>query len=174
MKCDMNERLLFFKKNSWISLHTSSSAQEYTQNIIKRKVLAECRTEEVAAQLPNDYRQSFTAISTISADGSKFPPVFLAKGKTNQCHKQFDGMKSTPSSYFTHQEAILMKMQWFSILIVFTNGCSIRIAHWFLICISCKWDCYRKSQRIENQTYFYSNISNWHLSTIRYQDLRNS
>ena len=63
------------------------------------KTLAEKGSEEVNAQLPDDYRLTFTAIATITADGGKSPPVFLATGKTNACHKQFDGMTSDPTSY---------------------------------------------------------------------------
>lgn len=63
------------------------------------QTLAEKGSEEVDAQLPDDYRLTFTAIATITADGGKLPPVFLATGKTNACHKQFDGMTSDPTSY---------------------------------------------------------------------------
>ena len=39
--------------------------------------------EEVDGQLPDDYRKSFTVISTISASGMKYPPIFLAQGTSN-------------------------------------------------------------------------------------------
>ena len=67
---------------------------------VRGEVLAVKGKEEVDAQLPDDYRKSFTAIATISADGSKLPPLFLAKGSSNKCEKQFDGMKSSPDDYF--------------------------------------------------------------------------
>ena len=67
---------------------------------VRGKVLSIKGKEEVDAQLPDDYRKSFTAIATISADGSKLPPLFLAKGSTKNCEKQFDGMKSDPNDYF--------------------------------------------------------------------------
>ena len=63
------------------------------------KVLSITGKEEVDAVLPDDYKKSFTVISTIIANGSKLPPLFLAKGKTNQCHMQFDGMESHPQDY---------------------------------------------------------------------------
>ena len=65
----------------------------------KGEVLAETGTEEVAAQLPDDYRKSFTVMATIGADGTKYPPIFFAKGSTKMCHRQFDGMESDPSKY---------------------------------------------------------------------------
>ena len=68
--------------------------------VFKRgKVLSITGKEDVDAQLPDDYKKSFTVISTIVANGQKFPPIFLAKGKTNQCHGQFDGMESQPHDY---------------------------------------------------------------------------
>ena len=63
------------------------------------QVLSETGKEEVSAQLPDDYRQGFTAIATITADGKKLPPVFLATGKSEVCHKQFDGMRSKKDAY---------------------------------------------------------------------------
>ena len=58
------------------------------------KVLAQRGTEEVEAQLPDDFRRQMTVIATIKANGEKLPPLFLAKGTTNKCHQQFDGIKS--------------------------------------------------------------------------------
>ena len=55
--------------------------------------------EEVDGQLPDDYRKSFTVISTISASGMKYPPIFLAQGTSNLCHKQFKDMESDPNDY---------------------------------------------------------------------------
>ena len=65
----------------------------------KGEVLAEKGTEEVAAQLPDDYRKSFTVMATIGADGTKYPPVFFAKGSSMICHRQFSDMKSEPLKY---------------------------------------------------------------------------
>ncbi|KAH0805810.1 Mobile element protein [Histomonas meleagridis] len=62
-------------------------------------VLAERGKEEVDAKLPDDYRKTFTVIATISRSGNKYPPLFLAKGTTNQCHKQFSQMVSSASKY---------------------------------------------------------------------------
>ena len=62
-------------------------------------VLAEKGKEEVAAQLPEDYRKTFTTIATIRADGHKFPPIFLAQGKTIKCTSQFSEMKSPETDY---------------------------------------------------------------------------
>jgi len=61
-------------------------------------VLAEIGADEVAG-LPGDIRDKFTVISTISADGGKFPPLFLAQGKTDVCHRQFNGMTSPEDSF---------------------------------------------------------------------------
>ena len=66
---------------------------------LRGQVLAERGTEEVNAQLPDDYRKSFTALCTISASGKKFPPLFLATGKTPMCQQQFSEMKSPASEY---------------------------------------------------------------------------
>ena len=66
---------------------------------IRGEVLAERGSEEVSAQLPDDYRKSFTAIATIGADGSKYPPLFLAQGMTNKSIRQFDRMESNENSY---------------------------------------------------------------------------
>ena len=63
--------------------------------VFKRgEVFAEIGVEEVEAGLPDDFRKSFTVITTISAAGEKFPPLFLAKGKTPICHRQFNGMET--------------------------------------------------------------------------------
>ena len=72
---------------------------------VRGKVLAISGKEEVNAQLPGDYRQSFTAIATISADGGKLPPIFLAKGSTSTCEKQFEKMKSDPGDYIIYHSA---------------------------------------------------------------------
>jgi hypothetical protein len=64
------------------------------------QVLAITGKEEVDAQLPDDYRKSFTVIATISAEGGRHPPVFIAKGSTPLCERQFDGMTTNPSEYF--------------------------------------------------------------------------
>ena len=63
------------------------------------EILAITGKEEVDSVLPDDYRKSFTVIATISAAGEKYPPVFLAQGKTSLCHRQFDGMVSDPKDY---------------------------------------------------------------------------
>lgn len=63
------------------------------------KVLALTGKEDVDAQLPDDYKKSFTVIASITANGQKFPPIFLAKGTSNVCHRQFDGMESEDSAY---------------------------------------------------------------------------
>ena len=79
------------------TLNMDETAWNY---VYKRgKVLSIKGQEEIDASLPDDYRKSFTAISTISAAGRKFPPIFLATGKTLRCHHQFDGMESNPSDY---------------------------------------------------------------------------
>ena len=68
-------------------------------------MLAITGKEEVDAQLPDDYRKSFSVLATIGADGKKYPPVFIAKGKTNASEKQFDGMTSEPERYvLSHSE----------------------------------------------------------------------
>ena len=62
-------------------------------------VLAETGTESVNAQMTEDYRKSFTAFCTISANGDRLPPLFLAQGSTNACHQQFAGMSSEETKY---------------------------------------------------------------------------
>ena len=64
------------------------------------EVLAETATENVDAVLTDDHRKSFTAIGTIAASGDKFPPIFLARGKTDRCHAQFKNMTAKHSDYF--------------------------------------------------------------------------
>ena len=59
---------------------------------LRGEVLAEKGSEEVKAQLPDDYRKQFTVVATICANGNKYPPLFLAHGRTERCHQQFDGM----------------------------------------------------------------------------------
>ncbi len=66
------------------------------------QVLAITGKEEVDARLPDDYRKSFTVIATISASGDRYPPLFLAQGTTNACHKQFEGMLSEDEDYLLH------------------------------------------------------------------------
>lgn len=64
------------------------------------KVLAKTGKEDIDAQLPADLRQSFTALATISADGKKYPPVFLAKCKSYRTAvDHFKGMKSEDDKY---------------------------------------------------------------------------
>ena len=62
-------------------------------------VLVETGQEAVGALLPDDPRKSFTVIATIAADGSRFPPIFLAKGTTDLCHRQFSEMRSDRSQF---------------------------------------------------------------------------
>ena len=69
---------------------------------LRGEVLAEKGAESVQAELPDDYRKSFTVIATITADGGKFPPLFLATGKTKVSHRQFAEMKSSDSDYFIY------------------------------------------------------------------------
>ena len=69
---------------------------------LRGEVLAEKGKEDVNAQLPDDYRKSFTTIATIGADGTKYPPFFLAKGKTYASVRQFEGMKSADDQYHLH------------------------------------------------------------------------
>lgn len=57
---------------------------------------------EVTAHLPNDYKQSFSAICTISLDCKIFPPIFLAEGKTERCHQQFTGINSRYDYHIMH------------------------------------------------------------------------
>ena len=66
---------------------------------MKGQVLAERGKEEVSAQLPEDYRKSFTVIATITNAGTKHPPIFFAQGKTSKSHQQFDEMKTEPHEY---------------------------------------------------------------------------
>ena len=66
---------------------------------LRGKVLANKGVEEVSATLPADYRSCFTVIATILADGTKLPPVFLAQGKTSECHSQFSEMESDTDKY---------------------------------------------------------------------------
>lgn len=70
------------------------------------KVLAYLNKEEVDAQLPDDYKNTFTVISTIAASGGKHKPFFIATGKTRRCEQQFDGMEADESEYIlTHSES---------------------------------------------------------------------
>lgn len=72
----------------------------------KGKVLAYLNKEKVDAQLPYDYQNSFTIISTIAHSGGKHKPFFIATGKINRCEQQFDGMKSDESeNILTHSES---------------------------------------------------------------------
>ena len=66
---------------------------------LRGEVLAETGSEEVRAQLPDDFRKQFTVVATIGVNCTKFPPLFLAHGKTARCHQQFDGMKSDSADY---------------------------------------------------------------------------
>ena len=60
----------------------------------RAKVLAPKGTEQVPAQLPEDPRKKFTTLATIGADGAKNPPIFLARGSTEDVHKHFAGMQT--------------------------------------------------------------------------------
>jgi hypothetical protein len=52
------------------------------------QTLAEQGVEAVPRHVNDDAKASFIFFATISAVGRKFPLIFLAKGKTAQCHKQ--------------------------------------------------------------------------------------
>ena len=77
------------------------NADETPWNFVyyRGEVLAITGKEEVDAQLPDDYRKSFSVLATIGADGKKYPPLFIAKGKTSASERQFDNMKSEPERY---------------------------------------------------------------------------
>ena len=81
---------------SWVPWNRILNVDETPLNYVttRHDVLAECGTEEVTGQLPVDPKQNFTVLATISLNGDKLPPVFIAQGKTSNCHKQFDGMQS--------------------------------------------------------------------------------
>ena len=68
-------------------------------------VLAATGDEVVHAQLPDDPRKSFTVLATISADGSRFPPLFLATRTTELCHRQFQDLKSPKQLYELYHSA---------------------------------------------------------------------
>lgn len=55
------------------------------------QVLAEVGAEEVVC-VPQHIKQKFIVLETINLAGQKFPPIFLATGKTDLCHRQFDGI----------------------------------------------------------------------------------
>ena len=55
----------------------------------RSKVLSPKGTEQVPAQLPEDLRKKFTTLATIGADGTKYPPIFLARGATDSVHDHF-------------------------------------------------------------------------------------
>ena len=59
---------------------------------LRGEVLAEKGREELKAKLHDDHRKQFTVVVTICANGNKCPLLFLAHGKTEKCHQQFDGM----------------------------------------------------------------------------------
>ena len=83
------------------------NADETPWNFVyhRGEVLSITGKEEVDAQLPDDYRKSFSVLATIGADGRKYPPLFIAKGKTTTSEKQFDGMISDPERYIlSHSE----------------------------------------------------------------------
>lgn len=69
------------------------------------KVLAYRSIEEVNAELPEDIKKQFTVISTISSNGEKNSPIFLANGTTNRCHQQFGDMKSNEEEYIVYHSA---------------------------------------------------------------------
>ena len=81
--------------------HRILNMDETPWNIVlmNGEVLAETGIETVMAVLPDDPRKSFTAIATIGADGSRYPPLFLAKGTTTKSHRQFADMQSDPIKY---------------------------------------------------------------------------
>lgn len=66
---------------------------------MRNQVLSIKGQEDVNAQLPDDYRKSFTVIATISRSGKKYPPVFIAQGTTNACHQQFSDIKTNSRKY---------------------------------------------------------------------------
>lgn len=79
-------------------LNMDESAWNYA--FMRGQVLAFKNKEEVDAKLPVDYRSSFTVIATITADGGRLPPVFLAKGSTIVCEQQFKEMTSDDNEYY--------------------------------------------------------------------------
>ena len=85
------------KYNSDDILNMDKTSWNYV--FMRNQVLSIKGQEEVNAQLPDDYRRCFTVIATISRSGGKYPPVFIAQGKTNECHKQFGDMTSNPNKY---------------------------------------------------------------------------
>ena len=94
----MNKYAEAFHKYPWNRiLNADETAWNYVY--FRGCVLAEVGKEEVAAQLPDDYRKAFTVLATIGADGTKYPPLFFAKGKTSISFQQFKDMNADPTSY---------------------------------------------------------------------------
>ena len=97
-------------------LNMDETPLNYVSN--RTEVLAECGTEQVNAQLPIDPKANFTILATISMNGDKLPPVFLAQGKTHVCHQQFDGIDSSEPyeilhspGGFTNEEVMIQYLQ---------------------------------------------------------------
>ena len=80
-------------------------------------ILAEKGTETIPAALPDDERNGFSVLATICADGSKLPPVFLARGAGLNCHKQFSDMVTEDDQYeiyhSTGRNTTIDVMKWY-------------------------------------------------------------
>lgn len=84
-----------YPKNRIANMDETSWHYVYNRGLI----LAEKGTETVPATLPDDERNGFSVLATILANGTKLPPVFLAKGAGIKCHEQFAEMESDEDQY---------------------------------------------------------------------------
>jgi hypothetical protein len=53
------------------------------------QTLGHCGDEKVRQYADGDCKANFTFFGTIAADGTKFPLILIAKGRTLRCHQQF-------------------------------------------------------------------------------------
>jgi hypothetical protein len=57
--------------------------------MVSEKSIAERGAEAIPRFTGADSKACLTFFATCAADGSTFPLILLAKGKTERCHKQF-------------------------------------------------------------------------------------
>jgi hypothetical protein len=72
------------------------------------KTIAETGADSVTVTVNGDLKLGFTLLGAISAAGEKFPLVFLAKGTTDKCHKQYN-LPATMSDQVYHTPSGWMK-----------------------------------------------------------------
>jgi hypothetical protein len=78
-----------FARNFWPTAMINFDESSWRLVMVSERTIAERGAEIVNQFINGDVKATFTFFASVVADGTKFPPILVVKGKTTRCHKQF-------------------------------------------------------------------------------------